>query len=587
MSIIIITLFIPLLAQAQSKRILLDEDFSDWENIDVSYTDPTGDQTSGSIDFGKLWIGNDDAYLFMRIEVGAEINLQDLNEIVLFIDTDNNPSSGLSVSGIGADLEFVFGQRSGTARLNGSFNSIRHIDIGLVSSPTVSSTQFELGIRRDAVISGKPLFTGNKLKVAFKSSPEGEDNLPNEAGGVKYEFISAVYETLPPYSITKTNNDYLRVMSYNVKTDGFFESNKKPAFTRIIRAIRPQIIGFQEIYNHTSQQTANEVELIIPSLEGEYWYHSKNIADIVTVSRYPITQTFSIEGNGAFLIDLRPDYDSDLLFISAHPPCCSNNEGRQREIDAMMAFVRDAKEPGGILTLSQNNPIIIVGDMNLVGFAQQRKTLLTGDIVNEDQYGSDFIPDWDGTGLEDTKPFTTNLPATFTWYDEGNSFSPGRLDYIVYTNSIIQEKNSFALFTKRLPADTLTRYDLVTSDAVTASDHLPIVSDFEMTPVTSLAIDDNEFPKYFSLEQNYPNPFNPTTTIKYSIPNVGARRALPLQIVIYDVLGNEVTVLVNENKSPGFYEIEFNADRLPSGIYFYKLVADNKLIAVKKMVLIK
>jgi len=85
----------------------------------------------------------------------------------------------------------------------------------------------------------------------------------------------------------------------------------------------------------------------------------------------------------------------------------------------------------------------------------------------------------------------------------------------------------------------------------------------------------------FSLAQNYPNPFNPTTSIKYQVPEISF-----VTIKIYDVLGNEITTLVNEEKSAGIYEIEFNGTELPSGIYFYSLQAGN-FVETRKMILLK
>ncbi len=87
--------------------------------------------------------------------------------------------------------------------------------------------------------------------------------------------------------------------------------------------------------------------------------------------------------------------------------------------------------------------------------------------------------------------------------------------------------------------------------------------------------------KKFTLEQNYPNPFNPSTTIKYSIPS-----AEFVTLKVYDVLGNEVATLVNEDKPAGGYEVEFSAAELSSGIYFYKLQVGS-FIETKKMLLMK
>ncbi len=93
----------------------------------------------------------------------------------------------------------------------------------------------------------------------------------------------------------------------------------------------------------------------------------------------------------------------------------------------------------------------------------------------------------------------------------------------------------------------------------------------------------------FTLEQNYPNPFNPTTKIRYSIPLVETHSSATSQNVllkVYDVLGNEVAMLVNEEKPAGVYEVNFDASKLSSGIYLYKLQAGS-FVQTKKMMLLK
>ncbi len=103
-----------------------------------------------------------------------------------------------------------------------------------------------------------------------------------------------------------------------------------------------------------------------------------------------------------------------------------------------------------------------------------------------------------------------------------------------------------------------------------------------------------EIPKSFSLSQNYPNPFNPSTKIKFSIPPskvydpaLTGARGMIVKLVIYDMLGREITTLVNEQLSPGTYEVEWDGSNYPSGVYFYKLSINNEQLATKKMVLIK
>jgi len=87
--------------------------------------------------------------------------------------------------------------------------------------------------------------------------------------------------------------------------------------------------------------------------------------------------------------------------------------------------------------------------------------------------------------------------------------------------------------------------------------------------------------KEYSLSQNYPNPFNPTTTIRYALPKTGL-----VKIIVYDIQGHEIRILVNEQKSPGFYQVKFDGRNLASGIYFYTIKAGDFEV-VKKMVLLK
>lgn len=91
----------------------------------------------------------------------------------------------------------------------------------------------------------------------------------------------------------------------------------------------------------------------------------------------------------------------------------------------------------------------------------------------------------------------------------------------------------------------------------------------------------SEIPNEFSLSQNYPNPFNPTTNIKFQIPMAGF-----VKLIIYDALGKEIQTLVNEQLSPGTYEVDFDGSNQPSGVYFYKLESGT-FTETKKMVLVK
>jgi len=116
----------------------------------------------------------------------------------------------------------------------------------------------------------------------------------------------------------------------------------------------------------------------------------------------------------------------------------------------------------------------------------------------------------------------------------------------------------------------------------------------DTTFVVSVEKEENPIPTEFKLEQNYPNPFNPTTKIKFTIPTPPSSSPLLkgrnevgfVTLKVYDVLGNEITTLVNERKPAGNYEVEFSGSDLTSGIYFYQLKS-GLFMQTKKMVLLR
>ncbi len=101
---------------------------------------------------------------------------------------------------------------------------------------------------------------------------------------------------------------------------------------------------------------------------------------------------------------------------------------------------------------------------------------------------------------------------------------------------------------------------------------------------TSLLVsvkDEGEIPVEFKLEQNYPNPFNPTTTIKFSV-----KQREQVILKVYDIIGNEVSTLINQQMDAGNYSLELDASDLASGVYIYRIKAGS-FISTKKMMLLK
>jgi hypothetical protein len=103
--------------------------------------------------------------------------------------------------------------------------------------------------------------------------------------------------------------------------------------------------------------------------------------------------------------------------------------------------------------------------------------------------------------------------------------------------------------------------------------------------ITGINIGNNNHSSY-KLHQNYPNPFNPITKIKFSLPRPSKGGEQSVRLVIYNVLGKEITVLLNQQLPAGSYEVEWNASNVSSGIYYYRIETE-EFTETKKMILVK
>jgi len=169
----------------------------------------------------------------------------------------------------------------------------------------------------------------------------------------------------------------------------------------------------------------------------------------------------------------------------------------------------------------------------------------------------------------------------------GDTTFVGKTGFNTTTNDLAFDENGVLYGIK---GSGTTINDLFTIDVNTGEG--TIIGPVGLKPLTGLAYaetgvksvegrDDKSIPTEFILSQNYPNPFNPSTTIVFQIPILSFAT-----LKVYDVLGSEVAILVNEEKPAGSYEINFNATNLSSGIYIYRLRAGS-FVKTKKMVLMK
>jgi len=451
----------------------VDGHTEDWGTTPPAVCDATGD--GARIDVGRVWVRTDGERVTLRFEVEPEINLQNGNRIKLLLDGDGNAATGWQAHGLGAELSWTFGQREGTLWRDGRSRSLGQADVGLLQAPTVSSREFEVSLRR-RMADGTEIVVGPTASlVLVDEGAASGDRVPDEAP-LTFELSDAPASPPLPVSLERRDPDDLRVLTWNVLFDGLF---KRPApFIRVLRAVDPDVVCFQEVWSHTARDAADQVSLAIP---GSTW-HGESTTDGLIVSRYPIARSHAIDeaGNSWALIDLPDDrYATDLSIVSAHPACCDKEKQRQDELDGIAAWLRELATPGGD-DVPAGTPTVVTGDMNLVGGASQVRTLLAGAIADEESFGPSHPADWDGSPLADAEPRHAGGRDTFTWRDASSSFAPGRLDYIVFSDSVAGLGNSFVLATEELDDATLERYGLRHDDTLEASDHLPVVADIRI-----------------------------------------------------------------------------------------------------------
>ncbi len=543
---------------------VVDGLFDEW---DVPlYTDGTGD--GSPVDLGRLWGSGDAAYIYLAFEVGTELSLQSEDAITLYVDTDGDASTGEAIAGIGAEVRYAFGERTGQVTLPGQSPTIvGHATLGLFSAPTVTSDRFELALRRDAIVGGAPVFPAPTLRVVIVGA-DG-DVLPDETGGVLVKLDASPPDRLP-VDLDRRPGD-LRVLSYNVLRDRITEAAYRAPFERIFQTTQPDVIAMQEVYDSSAADIATLLEDFLP---GTSWYGAGSPGtDAMVLSRYPILETTPLcersdvptSCNLAALLDL--GNDRQLYVVSMHPPCCGNDAGRQAEFDLLAAHIRDARASG---VFTATTALIVAGDMNLVGDRRQVQTLLEGDIVDTDRFGPDAPPDADGTALADAAPRTTGRPANYTWTEASSSFSPGRLDYIVYSDALLEAGNEFSLYTPALTSDELTHFNLEAGDT-DVSDHLPLVTDFAFRSSTSTA---EPAQQGMSLDAISPNPTSTSATVRYRLDRRG-----PIRLTVLDTLGRTVQTIETGSRGPGRSEARVDTRSLAPGTYVVRLEAGGRVLA--------
>jgi endonuclease/exonuclease/phosphatase family metal-dependent hydrolase len=374
--------------------------------------------------------------------------------------------------------------------------------------------------------------------------------------------------------------DSLRVMTYNIQ-------GMKPGTEPHVRIIHiidklieidPDIIGLQEINESINGTGAdNQAKVIADSLSAyfgiPYYYYNQQThlswssqfrEFIGIITKHPVEETgFFQLVTGAFPRKVVWNKINTPLgtvnFFNTH---LSFNSASVRTVQVQQII-------SYIESIEPDHPAIA--------------TILTGDF--NDVAGAQSIQQLINTGTD------TFYVRTYVYVN------PGSLGYTIPSNAPTSKidyvflKNTASI----APFESSVVMNQPYNGTSYCSDHLGVLTSFRDGV---LDVDDESFiyPDEFRLFQNYPNPFNPVTKIRFSIPQDERRETQDVNLKVYDSLGNEIAILVNEEKPAGIYEVEFsakggsasggNAYTLPSGIYFYRLQT-GEYTDTKKFVLMK
>ena len=564
--------------------ISIDGLFDDWDNVPINYVDSQTDCIVS--DYNKIKITHDNEFLFIYVDFyNGDFLMQDWNDFHLYIDADNDLTTGKEVHGIGAELVWNFGNREGYYTIDNQETEIMQNDITLRIAPTVTSHEFEIGLSLNSLgltFDGTELFTHGRL--VFSEINAGGDFIPDELGGINFTIIGNETISFQSIGLDRFNEDDIRLISYNTLNEGILDNEREAYFMRVIKALKPDIIALQE---HGDWEQIDDV--IQSWFPNQQWNASWTYRDLVVLSRFQIVDDANMinsERTMVVLLDTEQELGNKLLIFNSHLSCCGNNDLRQEQVDEFSGSWRDWMLNGlGPFPIEEGTPFVHVGDFNFVGYKEQIITIRDGDIIDENQYGDDFLPDWDSTPIIEAFLGHTHKRMGYTWRKDESSFNPGRLDYVFYSDATINKGNQFILNTLAIDNMTLDYHGLEQEDTQNASDHLPLV--FDIVSTNNLGSIDFEMnPLSFVLHSNYPNPFNSETLILFELFSTSV-----IDITIVDISGKIIRNLMSGIKPKGNHSLYWDGlnnsgEQISTGLYFKIFKVENH-ISVGKMLLMK
>lgn len=494
--------------------MVIDGRFDEWNAIPVAINDPI--DANSIVDFRVIKAFSDDRFVYLMIEVGNFVNAQGLDGAAfIFLDVDGHPVTGKrsgGMDGVDAIIELTppnrdqpgkpgmgVGLRStayhppATMREDYKLAALNTYDIGLLFAPTHQGTRFEFRIDRGARLPDcPPLFLDKQFtfKVTFLNLTGAAED---EAGPFTQELTpttdpastaqTPIIQTADP--LARAEGTVLRAMSWNIERGAIFK--KSDAFARSIKAIAPDVILFQEM---TDKNSAGQIQQFLdehlPQAESQHWAVAFGTAGgdlrCAIASRYPLEAIPSLSKitvenrSGKPAQPARAECSrmivdgKSVLVTSLHLKCCGRAGGtedqtRINECKAIHSAIRSVL-PGGANAEGETwAGVLMAGDLNLVGSRTPLEMLA-------------IQTDLDKTSLSIVEPYQLDGLSNLTWADRTQPFTPGRLDFMLYSDSTMRVLRAFVYDSADLSTIWAQSKDVKEDDTQNTSDHLPVVTDF-------------------------------------------------------------------------------------------------------------
>lgn len=473
-------------SQNHADRFLVDGNVSDFRDVPYhSYVD-TVFKTDSGINLQSVYMAHDDENFYLGFTSERSLNLTGgsprKGQIYIYLDLDNNRKTGYLTGALGADITIDFTRK--VVRWNKQPTADLKLDqAGIRVMPTASKKTYEVAIDREIPIETKDTALLDKTIQWQLADQRSDETLPGYDTAFQYSFEG---QTVPPFkgtTLTPHSSTDLRLISHNTYNNGLISDKRAPTLKRIYEVLRPDVLTLNECWDISAKRAKRFFNQKLPINNSREWHAIKLDEGNITIAKYPFKNQWLLEKDMRMSAAMVDHPVRDFLLINAHLSCCDKEQERQNQAKALMNFLEDAHTPGGRLNISKTTPIIVAGDMNLVGSGRTLK-LLTGDSTRS----KFFKPDWDYTPLQVLSTPHTHGHFTYTWQSLESGWPAGKLDYIMYTSSVLSPKKGFTLNTNQIPDSLLSKTKLKSKATSTASDHYPLVADFSFDPYQSSRI---------------------------------------------------------------------------------------------------